>query len=440
MRRRSIALYEAGRAYAAERGIIVADTKFEFGLIDGELILIDECLTPDSSRFWPADEYRLGISPPSFDKQFVRDYLETLAWDKTPPAPELPEEVVRKTSDKYLEAYRRLTGRELATGARSPMREEIDGFILYLATERGLSDNYQLSTRLSLEGFAAWLERRRYVSRRRRARADRPPCENGAELPATDPRTVERADITDYLAHRKRAGLAAASIKLIVVALKIFFRWLQARGRLAADPAELLPLPRLERFLPETLNELQVEQLLESFSPETPRALRDRAILELLYASGLRVSELVNARLENLDLDAGIIRVTGKGNKTRLVPVGQSACAAIRAYLERERPAHASGSAPAARSSSPCAARGSPPSASGRSSKTPPKPPASSANVYPHLLRHSFATHLLGNGADLRIIQEMLGHADIATTQIYTHVDQQRLKAVHHRFHPRAKG
>jgi phosphoribosylaminoimidazole-succinocarboxamide synthase len=112
VRRLSIRIYEEGRAYAAPRGIILADTKFEFGLLDGRLILIDECLTPDSSRFWPADQYRLGISPPSFDKQFVRDYLETLAWDKTPPAPALPEEVVRRTSEKYLEAYKQLTGRE----------------------------------------------------------------------------------------------------------------------------------------------------------------------------------------------------------------------------------------------------------------------------------------------------------------------------------------
>lgn len=106
----SVRIYEEGRAFAAERGIIVADTKFEFGLLDGRVILIDECLTPDSSRFWPADQYAPGISPPSFDKQYVRDYLETLAWDKSPPAPPLPDEVVRKTSEKYLEAFTRLTG------------------------------------------------------------------------------------------------------------------------------------------------------------------------------------------------------------------------------------------------------------------------------------------------------------------------------------------
>ncbi len=109
----TLRLYDEGRRHAAAQGIIVADTKFEFGLIDGKVLLIDECLTPDSSRFWPADQYRLGISPPSFDKQFVRDYLESLDWDKTPPAPTLPDEVVQKTSEKYLEAYRRLAGGDL---------------------------------------------------------------------------------------------------------------------------------------------------------------------------------------------------------------------------------------------------------------------------------------------------------------------------------------
>ncbi len=118
VRELSIRIYEEGRAHAATCGIIVADTKFEFGLLDGELILIDECLTPDSSRFWPADQYAPGSSPPSFDKQFVRDYLETLDWDKRPPAPGLPHEVVEKTSAKYREAYRRLAGRELAGSER----------------------------------------------------------------------------------------------------------------------------------------------------------------------------------------------------------------------------------------------------------------------------------------------------------------------------------
>ena len=115
----SLQIYRAGREHAAQCGIIVADTKFEFGKLDGQLLLIDECLTPDSSRFWPADDYVTGQSPPSFDKQFVRDYLETLDWDKTPPAPSLPDDVIKKTSAKYLEAFRRLTGTALGVEATS---------------------------------------------------------------------------------------------------------------------------------------------------------------------------------------------------------------------------------------------------------------------------------------------------------------------------------
>lgn len=334
-------------------------------------------------------------------------------------------------------------GRGLDRGAGranfAAVRQAIDDFILYLATERGLSDNYQLSTRLSLEGFAAWLERRKLV-RELGEKAVEQMTTGGAELPETrvDVREVTLEQISDYLAHRKRAGLSAASIKLVVVAIKIYFRWLHARRRVERDVAELLPLPRTERYLPETMNELQVERLLEGIADNAPRGLRDRAILELLYASGLRVSELVNARLENLDFDARIIRVTGKGNKTRLVPVGAKACAAIARYLERERPEMVR---PRTGSEIFLSSRGSKLTTVRvwQIVKECAKNAGIDVNVYPHLLRHSFATHLLSNGADLRIIQEMLGHADISTTQIYTHVDQQRLKSVHHRFHPRAK-
>jgi len=297
------------------------------------------------------------------------------------------------------------------------MQAEIDDFILFLATERGLSDNYQISTRRSLEDFSEWLSRARQV---------------------TAPRDVTLALIGDYLAGRKKSGLAAASIKLIVVALKIFFRFLLARKEIEKDVTEILPLPRIERYLPETLNELQVERLLTAISTERPLGPRDRAMAELLYASGLRISELTNARLENLNLEEGIIRVTGKGGKTRLVPVGRKACAAISAYIEKERPGLVR------------RRTGSEIFLSVRGAKLTTvrvwqiirkvaKHAGIETSVYPHLLRHSFATHLLSNGADLRIIQEMLGHADISTTQIYTHVDQSRLKAVHHQFHPRAK-
>ena len=296
------------------------------------------------------------------------------------------------------------------------MRAEIDQFILYLATERGLSDNYQISTRISLEAFEEWLSRAKHV---------------------TTPGEVTHAHIGDYLAFRKKDGLAAASIKLIVVAIKIFFRFLVARKIIGSDPAEVLPMPRIERYLPETLNEIQVEQLLNAVPVKQPLGLRDRAMIELLYASGLRISELTNARLENLNLDDGIIRVTGKGNKMRLVPVGKKARESINAYLDRERPTLVK------------SRTGSDVFLSVRGTKLTParvwqivkriaRHSGLEANIYPHMLRHSFATHLLSNGADLRIIQEMLGHADISTTQIYTHVDQRHLKSVHHKFHPRA--
>ena len=295
------------------------------------------------------------------------------------------------------------------------MEQEIDSFIRFLATERGLSDNYQLSTRRSLSEFAAW-------------------CSSARELTAAGDVTLPL--ISDYLAHRKRGGLAASSIKLIVVALKIFFRFLTAKGRIERDPTETLTLPRIERYLPETLNEMQVEQLIDSINTTHPLGLRDRAVIELLYASGLRISELANARLENFNTDERILRVTGKGNKMRLVPVGRRACDALAAYLSTERPKLVK---PRSSSEIFLSSRGTKLTTVRlwQIVKERARHSGLEANIYPHLLRHSFATHLLGNGADLRIIQEMLGHSDISTTQVYTHVDQQRLKAVHRKFHPR---
>jgi integrase/recombinase XerD len=182
---------------------------------------------------------------------------------------------------------------------------------------------------------------------------------------------------------------------------------------------------------------MEAAHLVGSISGDRLLGLRDRALLELLYASGLRVSEVVNARLEALHLDEGIIRVTGKGNKTRVVPVGRAAREALSHYLETERPRlvrRHTGSEVFL-------------SVRGRKlttvrvwqiCKERARQAGIETNVYPHLMRHSFATHLLSNGADLRIIQELLGHADIATTQVYTHVDDQGLKGIHRRFHPRA--
>ena len=298
------------------------------------------------------------------------------------------------------------------------MHAEIDSFIRYLATERGLSDNYQISVRQSLEGFSAWLQLTHGIN-----------APDGVTLPL----------ITEFLGTRKRARLAAGSIKLQLVAVKIFLRYLHVSRRLPADIGETLTLPRLEQYLPETLNEVQIEQFLAGLPnvPGDPFNLRDRAILELLYASGLRISELTDARLENLNLEQGMIRVTGKGQKTRLVPVGAKAREAIGAYLAHGRPKMVK---PRTSSELFLSNRGR---KLGRHRvfaivKRVAALSGLEQNIYPHLLRHTFATHLLTNGADLRVIQELLGHADISTTQLYTHVDQRRLKAVHHKFHPRA--
>src|SRR5207237_10004743 len=152
------------------------------------------------------------------------------------------------------------------------------------------------------------------------------------------PRIMTLPMMSEYLAERKGAGLSVSSIKLVVVALKIFFRFLAAKGLIHRDPTEALALPRIERYLPETLNELQVEQFLEKIDTKAVHGLRDRAMIELLYASGLRISELANARLENFNFEERVVRVTGKGNKTRLVPVGRKACEALAAYLSVARP------------------------------------------------------------------------------------------------------
>ncbi|MEM7147335.1 MAG: site-specific tyrosine recombinase XerD [Verrucomicrobiota bacterium] len=294
---------------------------------------------------------------------------------------------------------------------------EIDEFILYLATERGLSENYQLSTRGSLERVMGWLEGKR----KRRSWEE-----------------VELEDLTGYLTQRKEDGLSASSMRLEIIAMKIFFRWLQGRGKVSEDVAEGVMSPRIEKYLPETLNEAEVEKLLESIDGSRPLDLRDRAILELLYASGLRIGELVKVRLDELNEEGAVIRVTGKGNKTRVVPVGQRALEAIQRYIESERPQLVK----VGRTGNEIflTVRGGKMTTqrAWQIVKNRVKAAGIETNVYPHMLRHSFATHLLGHGADLRIIQEMLGHADISTTQIYTHVDQKRLKEVHRAHHPRA--
>jgi len=291
----------------------------------------------------------------------------------------------------------------------------VDRFIRYLATEKGCSDHYQLAMQQALEQFRRWLVK---------------------QVSPPDPAGVEPEHLTRYLATRREAGLASGSIKLEIVALRLFFRHLASRSWIPDDPTLHLPLPRIEQKLPETLDESLARQLVEGVPASRRFHCRDRAILELLYGSGTRVSELINARLEHLDEEEAFLRVTGKGNKTRLVPLGSKALEAIRRYLREERPGQVR-----RRTDSTLflSNRGAKLSRSRilKLVKEIGKQAGLEQNLYPHLLRHSFATHLLGNGADLRVIQELLGHADIATTQIYTHVTSERLQQVHRRFHPR---
>jgi len=295
--------------------------------------------------------------------------------------------------------------------------EFIDGFILHLATERGLSVSYQLLVRRFLEAFASWFKEA-----------------HQSEAAAA----VTTAHIAGYLAQRKKDGIAASTARIELIAVKIFFRWLVMRKHISADPADPILPPRQEKHLPSSLNEQDAQRLVESVTGASPLDRRDRAILELFYASGVRLSELADAKLENLSLEEGWIRVTGKGSKTRLSPVGGAARDAIAAWLEHGRPALVKPKT----QSHVFITRNGTRLTTARIQQIVKERAAlcglDPARIHPHLLRHSFATHLLNNGADLRVIQEMLGHADISTTQIYTHVDQARLKDVHRRFHPRA--
>ena len=295
------------------------------------------------------------------------------------------------------------------------MDRAINAFILHLATERGLSDHYQLLTRRNLEAGAAWLLKTHAVA---------------------EPATVTTAHLTEYLGVRKRNGLSPASLRLILISWRGLYKFLLARGQVTSDPTHDILSPRASRPLPETVATQAVATLLGSITGNDPLDLRDRALLELLYASGLRAAEIVSARLDELNLDDGFIRVTGKGKKTRVVPVGSAARSALGDYLARARPALVS------RKTGGHVFLG----IHGRALtiqrvwqivKSRAQLAGLGPSLYPHLLRHSFATHLLSGGADLRVIQELLGHADIATTQMYTHVDQRRLHSIHKKFHPR---
>jgi integrase/recombinase XerD len=260
---------------------------------------------------------------------------------------------------------------------------------------------------------------------------------------------VELSHLTAFLLHEQQRQLShepedstrrlsTSSVYLEIAAFRAFYRFAELEKLLPRNVAENLSLPRRWKRLPKALTDDEIKQLLTAPAGESAKELCDYAILELAYASGLRLAELCGIRLEQLHLDAGFLSVIGKGNKERVVPAGKKAVTALQRYLDVARPKLVSGRSPA---NVFLTGRGTP---FARVTmwlriKSRVRRAGVGRNVTPHMLRHSFATHLLEHGADLRVIQELLGHATISTTQIYTHVAGQQLRDVHRRFHPRAR-
>jgi integrase/recombinase XerD len=251
-----------------------------------------------------------------------------------------------------------------------------------------------------------------------------------------DPGRLTRPLLRDFVFMLKDVGLSSASIRRGVSAIRTYYGFLVGEGRVQEDPSDRLETPRRGRALPETLSVKEVEALLASVKVEEPLAWRDRALLELGYGAGLRVSELCGLALRDLLLSENLVRIFGKGGKERLVPLGRAVIGAVSVYLHTKRPQLDRGKS---KGKVLLNARGEPLSRVGAWGivKRATRRAGITKRVTPHTLRHSFATHLLEGGADLRAVQEMLGHADLSTTQIYTHVDREYLRSVHKQFHPR---
>ena len=242
--------------------------------------------------------------------------------------------------------------------------------------------------------------------------------------------------LRDFVYHLKDLGLAPASIRRNVSAVRTYFRFLIAEGAVVSDPSERLDTPKRWLTLPDVLSANEVQRLLDAVTLDEPLAFRDRAMLELAYGAGLRVSEWISLGVRDVMFEDGLVRVFGKGSKERLVPIGRRAIGAVAIYLRELRPRLERGEGKGALFLN---ARGMPLTRMGawKILRKYVDKARLDKHVTPHTLRHSFATHLLEGGADLRAVQEMLGHADISTTQIYTHVDREYLRTVHRQFHPR---
>ena len=313
-----------------------------------------------------------------------------------------------------LPADRRAAAQALPPAAPADLRS-ITSFLDRAWAESGLSQPTLLSYRRDLEGLSRWLGTR------------------GRDLSG-----VDRQVLYDYLAQRTAAGYAARSNARLLSALRAYFAQQVRLGARETDPTALLDPPRLGRSLPKALSESEVEALINAPALDTATGLRDRAMVELMYATGLRVSELVNLPATALNLRQGVVRVMGKGSKERLVPLGEEALHWIDTYLAQARPALAGGRAAAPLFLGRAGAALSRQQFWNVVKRLARVAGIDPAKVSPHGLRHSFATHLLNHGADLRALQMLLGHSSLSTTQIYTLVAREGLKRLHQQHHPRA--
>ncbi len=307
------------------------------------------------------------------------------------------------------------TGKTTGVGERLPALESalLDRFLDSLWTEHGLSRNTLNAYRTDLAALAIWLH-----------------AGGGGLMQA------QRGQLLDYLAARIRLGIKPRSSARGLTSVRRFYRWLARENLISEDPSALIDMPRLGRPLPKTLTESQVEGLLGAPDTEQPLGLRDRAMLELLYATGLRVSELVGLRMHQMNLRQGVVQIVGKGGRERLVPMGEEAVSWLERYLREARAALLDGRQTDSVFPSRRAKHMS------RQNfwhliQRYARQAGVNVGLSPHSLRHAFATHLVNHGADLRVVQMLLGHSDLSTTQIYTHVARARLKTLHQAHHPR---
>jgi integrase/recombinase XerD len=314
------------------------------------------------------------------------------------------------------------------------MNSLVEDFLQYLRHERGQSDNTAKTYAALLGKFTAWADKQGLTDWKQ---VDLKQLMAFLQFERIRNTSIGRPSQNEAAKKASSRRLSGESVYLEIAALRAFYKFAENEKILPSNVAENLSLPRRWKRLPKALSNDEIKKLLEPENPETPESLCDQAILELAYASGLRLSELKNLRLEQLHLEAGFINIIGKGNKERVVPVGKTAVKALNRFIEVGRPKLVTPKSPA---NVFLTKRGTPFAAVTLwlHIKNRVRRAGVERNMTPHMLRHSFATHLLEHGADLRVIQELLGHANISTTEVYTHVTGNRLREIHKKFHPRA--